>query len=205
MTRVYYHVNTRATAGSSCQCALRRYAEGMSSDRETNKPYSVRRRLGLMVLIMVGIVAFVTMAMEMQDVFGVPFDTSYRVVCAAACLVFIAKLGWDSAGEAWPWVGLGLATIVNLGVFFTPIFDHPASRGEILSFAMPDLVVVMAARIAYYPTNDVHDRAVRQQLVVGLIIAVALCALILAIGFVPDHPRPDRVSADWLNGTATYR
>jgi hypothetical protein len=166
---------------------------------------SFGKRLLHRLAALLGIIAFVAFGVELQNWFGLPFDTTYRITCAGACLAFIAKLGWDSPGERWPWIGLGLAAIVNIALFFMPILDRPASRGEVMIFAMPDLVVVMAARIrAYRVTND-HQRAVRQQLVVGWLLALAICALVIASALVPDRPRHRGQAANSLNAAATVR
>ncbi len=153
--------------------------------------------------MLVGIVAFAAMGEVLQDRFHIPFDTTYRIACALVCLAFIAKLGWDSPGETWPWIGLGLATLVNLALFFTPVFDHQASRGEIMIFASPDAVVVLAARIRDYAVADDHHRAVRQQMVLGLAIAMVVSALLLATMFIPDRPRHRGQAANSLNAAAT--
>ncbi len=161
-----------------------------------------KRRLHLLAALF-GIMAFVAFGVELQNRFGIPFDTTYRIACAGACLAFIAKLGWDSPDERWPWIGLGLAAIVNIALFLTPILDRPASRGEIMIFALPDLVVVMAVRIrAYRVTND-HQRAMRQQMVMALVLAVAIGALVIASTLVPDHPRHRGQAANSLNAAAT--
>ncbi|ODT91245.1 MAG: hypothetical protein ABS86_02790 [Sphingobium sp. SCN 64-10] len=123
------------------------------------------------------------MAIMLQEKLGIPFDTTYRLACAATCLAFIAQFGLDAPQERWPWIGFVIALLVNAGLFFTPLFDRPASRGEIMLFALPDAVVMLGARIAYYPVADDHQRAVRQQLIVGLILAMAFCAIVLASAF----------------------
>ncbi|MBZ6381817.1 hypothetical protein [Sphingomonas sanguinis] len=171
--------------------------EGMIQD------CSFRKRLRSFFLILIGIIAFVAVGIELQDGLGIPFDTTYRIACAGACLAFIAKLGWDSSGESWPWIGLGLATAVNVALFFTPVFDRPASRGEIMMFASPDTAILFAARIWDYPVTDDHQRAIRQQLVMGLIFAVIVSALLMASAFVPDRPDRHHHPANSLNAAAT--
>lgn len=125
--------------------------------------------------------AFIIIGIALEDEFGVPFDTTYRVGCAAICLVFIYKLAVDYPGEPWPWISLWLALLVNIGLFFTPLFDRPASRGELMLFALPDAIVVLAARIISYRVVDVHQRAMRQQMILGLIAAVAFCAVLFTL------------------------
>lgn len=93
----------------------------------------------------------------------------------------------DYRGERWPWVALFTAAAVNLAMLFSPIFDRPASRGEILFFAGPDIVIFLAARVRSYPVPDVQARAVRQQLIVALILAIMFTALILSIAMLPDR------------------
>ncbi|WP_454278765.1 hypothetical protein [Sphingomonas sp. Marseille-Q8236] len=137
------------------------------------------------MLALIGIGLLLAIGFVLERRFGVPPDSSYRVACAGVCLVFIAKLDRDSGGERWLRIGLALSALINIALFATPIFDRPASRGEILFFAFPDLVIVMIARIVTYPVTDGHQRAVRQQLVVGLLLAIAFCALVMASALVP--------------------
>ncbi len=135
-------------------------------------------RLSLAVL---GIAAFVAIGIALQGGLGIPFETTYRVACAFACLGFIAKVGSDYPGERWPRIGIAVALLVNVGVFFTPLVDRPASRGEIMLFALPDAVILLIAWIATYRVVDVHQRAMRQQLILGLIVAVAFCAILFTL------------------------
>jgi len=52
---------------------------------------------------------------------------------------------------------------------------------------LPDAVIFMAARTWTYPVTDVHQRAVRQQLIIGLILAIAVCAIFMSILLIPPH------------------
>jgi hypothetical protein len=83
--------------------------------------------------------------------------------------------------------------LVNAGIFFTPLVDGPASRGEIMLFAAPDAVIVLAVRTVTISAVDEHQRAVRGQLIVGLVLAAALCAIFLASALVSprDGHRPN--------------
>ena len=54
-------------------------------------------------------------------------------------------------------------------------------------FALPDTVVVLAARIFTYRVTDVHQRANRQTMILGLVVSVAACAIILAIFLADPH------------------
>jgi len=53
-------------------------------------------------------------------------------------------------------------------------------------FALPDVTIFMMFAAIYRPAVTEHERAVRQQLIVGAILAAALRALILAATFIPD-------------------
>jgi FtsH-binding integral membrane protein len=145
---------------------------------------STLRRVSLALL---GVVAFVIISIALEDEIGLPFNTTYRVVCAAMCLVFIFKLGLDYRGERWPRASFWVALLVNVGLFFTPLVNRPASRGELMLFALPDAIVVLAARIASYPVADEHQRAMRQQMILGLIVAVAFCATLFALMLMEPH------------------
>jgi hypothetical protein len=96
------------------------------------------------------------------------------------------KIGSDYAGQKWPKIALAVAAIFNFAMFFSPLAKLPASKGDIMFFAVPDVVIFLAARTFTYPVTDVHTRAVRQQLIVGLILALAFCAIILAILLAPN-------------------
>jgi len=147
----------------------------------------LRSRIFKAVLALLGIAAFAAFGIILENETGFPMDTTYRIACAAACLFLMAKAVSEYPGQKWPLIALLSAMMINCGLFLTPLFDRPASRGEILMFALPDATVFTAARAASYPVADEHQRAVRQQLVVGVILAVALSALIFASALVPDR------------------
>ena len=128
--------------------------------------------------MILGIAAFVIIGITLEDEAGISFATTYRIACGGACLFFIWQLGLDYPGERWPRIALMVAFLVNVSMFFTPVFDRPASRGEIIMFALPDAIICLAARIFSYSVTDEHQRAVRQQLVLGLVLAVAFCAVL---------------------------
>ena len=140
-------------------------------------------------LYVVAVVALLVAGAALETDVGLPFDTTYRLACVAACLFIIFKLGEDYRGERWPRVSFWIALVVNLSLFLTPLVDRPASRGELMLFALPDVVVVLLARLATYSVTDVHQRAVRQQLVLALVFALVACfgffALVL---FAPPSP-----------------
>jgi len=144
---------------------------------------------GLQVCVALGgIIAFVVLAMALETFTGVPFDTTYRFACAAGCLLFIAKLGYDAQQEHWLRVSLGVALLVNIAIFFTPLVDRPAARGEIMVFALPDAIVLMAARLISLPrATDAHGRAVRQQVILGLILAILACSVLPALMLIHPH------------------
>ncbi|MBO9622664.1 MAG: hypothetical protein J7500_08120 [Sphingomonas sp.] len=143
----------------------------------------------LLCLAFLGIIAFVTIGIGLENYLGVPFAVTYRVACAGACLYIIAQFGSDYPGERWPWIGLLIALLFNLGLFFSPLARLPASKGDILFFGLPDATIMLAARIVSYRVTDDHQRAVRQQMIVSLILAMAFSALFLSIMFIPS-PSP---------------
>lgn len=144
------------------------------------------QRAGLALL---GIVAFVIIGTVLKDETGLPFDTSYRVACAAICLFLIFKLGQDYPGERWPRVSFWLALLVNLGLFLTPLVDRPASRGELLLFVLPDAAIVLMARIVSYPVVNAYQHAMRQQMILGMLVAVAFCAFLFTFTLAEAHAR----------------
>jgi undecaprenyl pyrophosphate phosphatase UppP len=143
-----------------------------------------QRRLSLALL---GTIAFVIIGIALKSQIGLPLDTTYRVACAAICLAFIFKLGSDYHGERWPRTSLWIALLLNVGLFFTPLVNRPASRGELMLFALPDAIIVLAARIASYSVVDEHQRAMRQQMILGLIVAVSFCAILFALALIEPH------------------
>jgi len=144
-------------------------------------------RLQYAILALLGIIAFLAIGIVLEDEFGLPFKTTYRIACDAACLLFIYTLCRDYPGERWPRISLGLALLVNIALFFTPLFDRPTSRGEVLLFALPDAVILLVARIVSYRVVDVHRRAMRQQMILGLIVAVVLCAILFTLTLTGPH------------------
>jgi FtsH-binding integral membrane protein len=141
-----------------------------------HESYAVRVGLALL-----GIIAFDVIGIAPENLIGLPFDTTYRVACAVICLLFIYDLGRGYPGEQWHRVSLWVALIVNAGLFFTPLVSRPASRGEVMLFALPDVVIVLIARIASYPVKDDHQRAMRQQMILGLIVAVVICVVLFGL------------------------
>jgi len=61
-------------------------------------------------------------------------------------------------------------------------------------FALPDAIVVLVAWLAALlstgPAADDHQRAVRQQVILGLILAVAICATLFSLILIAPHSRP---------------
>jgi hypothetical protein len=91
--------------------------------------------------------------------------------------------------EQWPRISFWVALAVNVAIFFTPLVDRPASRGELMLFALPDAIVVLAARIASYRVTNVHQRAMRQQMIFGLVVAVAFCAILFTLVLIDPRTR----------------
>lgn len=146
------------------------------------KSYFVR--LGSALL---GIILFVALAVGLEQELGIPFAMTFRVACAGACLIFIIKTRSDYPGERWPLIAFFVAFLFNVSLFFSPLAHLPASKGDLLFFAVPDAVIVLTARAISYPVSDVHERAVRQQLIVGIIMGLAFCGMILGLMFIPPH------------------
>ncbi|MBA3526208.1 MAG: hypothetical protein H0T82_04730 [Sphingomonas sp.] len=141
-------------------------------------------RLWNLRLAGLGIVAFVIFSIALEDEHGIPLDTSYRVVCAIACPIIMFKLASDYAEERWLRTSLCVALLVNVALFFTPLVDRPTSRGEVMLFALPDLIILLTARIASYPVVDDHQRAIRQQMILALIVAVVFCVAVFSFALV---------------------
>lgn len=88
-----------------------------------------------------------------------------------------------------------IAFLFNVGLFFSPLANLPASKGDILFFCAPDAAIMLGARITSYRVTDVHQRAVRQQMILGLILALAFCAIILSIILIPP-PAAHRIGGN---------
>jgi hypothetical protein len=159
----------------------------MNGYRPDDGPPWYKPRLWHVSLALLGIVALVIISFLLEDEIGVPVDTSYRIICAAACLIFIYKLGADYPGERWPQISLWVALLVNVAIFFTPLVNRHASRGEVMLFALPDAVVVLVAVIASYRAVDIHQRATRQTMILGLIVALVFCVGLFAITLAQMH------------------
>ena len=152
---------------------------------------SRRRELGLWLL---GIVALLVIGITLEDEAGIPLAMTVRIAGASICLLFIYRLGRDFPGEQWPRIGFWISLVVNIGIFFTPLVDRPISRGELMLFALPDAIVVLVAmsveRMVSYPAVDVHQRAVRQQIILGLVLAIAFCAILFTLVLIDPRTGP---------------
>lgn len=135
----------------------------------------------------VAVIALVLIAFALEANFGIATDTTIRVACVGVCLFFIRGFAKDYPGQSWHQIGLWLSLVVDIAIFFTPLVDRPASRGELTLFALPDAIVVFSARIATYSVTDDHQRAMRQQMVLGLVVAIAFSAFAFVPFFVGAH------------------
>lgn len=143
------------------------------ADQLSREGLTKRQEVGLWLL---GTLAFVVFSLMLEHEAGVPFDTTYRLACAAMCLFFIRRLYSDYPGQRWVTISFWTAGLVNVAILFTPLMKGPASRGELILFALPDAIVTLAVRIATYKVADDHQRAMRQQMVLGLIVAGVIFA-----------------------------
>jgi hypothetical protein len=151
----------------------------------------VGSRLRRTSLLLFGVGFLILFGMLLQSEFGLPFDTTYRVACAAMCIVFIYGLNSEYPGEKWIGVAAIISIIANIALFCTPLVDQPTSRGEVMFFALPDAAIVLGVRIASYRVTNDHQRAMRQQMILGFIVAVAFGAVILGLTLVaPRSARP---------------
>lgn len=155
--------------------------DGYQFDGEAVARASKRREAVLWVLSLLGLIVIGIM---LEDDVGIPFATTLRVACVGFCQFFIYKLGADYPGEQWPRVSFWAALAVSIAIFFTPLVDRPASRGELMLFAPPDAILTLTARIASYPVADDHQRAMRQQMILGLIVAIAFCVILFGLTLV---------------------
>lgn len=125
----------------------------------------------------VAVSAFLCLSLILRD-FEVPFDTSYRVACAAVSSALVYWLRFDFPGEKWPQRVFWVSLLVNIGVLCSPLVDRPASRGELALFLLPDGFVVLIAMIAH---NQALARSVRAQLIATVVVFTAACAALLAL------------------------
>jgi len=84
---------------------------------------------------------------------------------------------FDFPDEKWPQRTFWISLLINIGIFFTPIIDRPASRGELIIFGLPDGFIVAIAMIAH---NRSWTRSVRTQLIATIVLFTAACAALLA-------------------------
>jgi hypothetical protein len=132
-------------------------------------------------LALLAIVGFVAIGVVLQNKTGLSFNTTYRVVCAALCLGFILKLGSDYSQQRWPKVSFWAALLVNISLFFTPLVDRPASRGEVMLFALPDAIIVLVALLLSYKVVNQQQRANRYTMILGLVVAVVFCVVLFTL------------------------
>ncbi|MCW6536292.1 hypothetical protein [Sphingomonas lycopersici] len=145
-------------------------------------------RLGQFFIALFVIAMVLTIAITLENKIGIPIALTLRIICASVCLYVMYKIGSDYPGQKWPRVALALAVVFNFAMFFSPLAKLPASKGDIMFFAVPDAVIFLAARTFTYPAFDTHQRAVRQQLIVGFILALAVCAILMSILLIPEPP-----------------
>ncbi|GGY94158.1 hypothetical protein [Novosphingobium colocasiae] len=136
---------------------------------------------GRLGLALIGVATFVVVGVALENEAEFPFATFYRVACAAVGLGIIWKLRKDYPTETWPYVGFWIALAVNAAIFLTPLVDRPASRGELMLFALPDAIIVLGARIASFHVSDDHQRAMRQTMILGLVVAATFCSALYTL------------------------
>ena len=141
----------------------------------------VGRYAGRLGLALVGTATLLAIGVALENEAALPFATFYRVVCTAVCVGFIWKLRGDYPTDRWPKVSLWIALAVNAVIFLTPLIDRPASRGELMLFALPDVIIVLGVRIASYRVSDDHQRAMRQMMILGLVVAAIFCSILYAL------------------------
>lgn len=133
-----------------------------------------------------GVATFVAFGIFLEEQAGVSFWTTYRIACAAVPLWFFAKIAQDYAGERWPRRALLVAATFNIALLVSPFSQTPATKGDLLFFGLPDAIIFMIARVITYKATDLHGRAVRQQLIAGVVLALAVCAILFATLLIPD-------------------
>lgn len=137
------------------------------------------------------VISFTIVAATLQSAAGIPWEATYRVACGVSCLVFIWTLIDDHPDEGWLKTSFWLALVINIGILFTPLVDRPASRGELMLFALPDAIVVLVARLATYRVSEDRQRVLRAQLIFGLFVAMTACAILFTFVLVyPNARRP---------------
>lgn len=156
----------QAAAAPGCKTALRRF-----------------------LLAMLGLVAFVAVAITLEQRAGIPFKTSYRVVMAGFCLHFVAGYCREHRDERWARIGFLLVLLFDAGLFFSPLAHLPASKGDVLFFAVPDAAILFGARVFSYRPTSIEERAAHQRMIAGFIVALIFSAVILSMMFLPSGPR----------------
>lgn len=187
----------RKNCGSDRSCPI-----SCDMPEATSEPRTFKSRLRTLCFVLLGIVFCLTFGIVLENETGFPFYSTYRIVCAGMCLGLMAKVSSEYPGERWPWVALSIALATNIVFFFTPLFDRPASRGEIMLFALPDVAIFMAARVVSFPVTDDHQRAVRQQLIVGVMLAIAFSTILLSTALIPA--RQDRPATSTIGQRAPH-
>jgi hypothetical protein len=150
----------------------------MSSDDAEDFESGRERSLREVGLALAGVAAFLFVSLVLRG-FGIHFDTSYRVACAAASSALVYSLKSGFPDEKWPQRAFWISLLINIGILFTPLVDRPASRGEIILFFLPDGFVAAIAMIAH---NRSWAASVRTQLIATIVLFAAACAALL--GFV---------------------
>lgn len=160
--------------------------DGRASNDQSARTTSRRKKL----LYLLAAVAYLFFSFVLESATGIPATITLRVGGAAVCLIFIRELESYYPGERWVRISFWTAMVVNIAIFFTPLVDHPLSRGDLMIFAAPDAVVVLATRIFTYSVTDVHKRANRQTMILGLVVAVAISAFLFFASLMDTHTPP---------------
>lgn len=129
----------------------------------------------------VGFVTFMIVSFGLESIFGIAWDTSFRVGCMLVGLGLATAVCGDHRRERWFVAGMAVATIANVAIFLTPLVERPTSRGELMIFLGPTVIVLLLARLLSYPVRDARSNANRLLLVLSLVTASILYATMVAV------------------------
>lgn len=135
-------------------------------------------RLGLCVL---GIAMLVTTGILLEEYAGIPFAITYRLACTGACMWLLIGFASDYPGERWPWIATAMTALVDVGLIVTVLRPLPASKGDLILVSLPAAIIFLFARIVNYDAPDLHRRAVRQQMILALVLAIAFAGIFFGL------------------------
>lgn len=133
-----------------------------------------------LILVLLGIIAFALISAALKNLINLSNDQSYRLLCIAISLFMMWAYRKTFPKIRYFWISFWIALIVNFAIFLTPLVERSASRGEVLLFALPNSIIFLTALTLSYSVVDDRSRAMRQYMLLGIIVAILFSMILYA-------------------------